>query len=266
MKRNMVPLLGIAFVAAIIATGVVYGLFGGKLRGKPAELPGQTIVVAARDLDRGTVITAGDLQVSRVNGALKGSYAKVDQAVGATLLEAVQKDEPLLEDRVASLDPKSGGGGRAIAAGMRAVSIRVAESSGLMGLLHSGSRVDLQAVSDRNGSTELRTILQNVEVLRVNPQLEPASGNGHLPVPVATVLIPAQYSDLVALADTGARLRVALRNPLDDATSLRHSLGLATVFTGTSDSDGQNPAKSVPAKSAPAKPTQAKSAQVTREQ
>ena len=217
MKRNLVPLLGIAFVAAIVATGVVYGLFGGRLRGKAPEMVGQSIVVAARNLDRGTVMTAGDLQESQVKGALKGSYSKVDDAVGATLLEAVQKDEPLLEGRVASLDPKAGGSGGGIAAGMRAVSIRVSESSGVMGLLHAGSRVDLQAVAERNGSAELRTILQNVEVLRVNPQLEP-SGNSRVLVPIASLLVPAQYADLVALADTGARLRITLRNPLDDGT------------------------------------------------
>jgi len=137
MKRNMVPLLGIAFVAAIVATGVVYGLFGGRLRAKAPELAGQSIVVASRDLERGTVIKPEDLQVSQVKGALKGSYSKVDDAVGATLLEAVQKNEPLLEGRVASLDPKGAGAGGGIAAGMRAVSIRVFESSGAMGLLHA---------------------------------------------------------------------------------------------------------------------------------
>lgn len=238
MKRNMVPLLGIAFVAAIVATGVVYGLFGGRLRAKAPELAGQSIVVAARDLDRGTVIKADDLQVSQVKGALKGSYSKVDDAVGATLLEGVQKNEPLLEGRVASLDPKGTGAGGGIASGMRAVSIRVAESSGVMGLLHAGSRVDLQAASERNGPTQLRTILQNVEVLRVNPQLEPAA-NSHFPVPVATMLVPAQYADIVALADTGARLRITLRNPLDEATAPRHALGLASVFNSVAVSEPQ---------------------------
>ena len=109
MKRNMVPLLGIAFVAAVVATGVVYGLFGGRLRAKAPDVAGQSIVVAARDLDRGTVIKPEDLQVSQVKGALKGSYSKVGEAVGATLLEPVQKNEPLLEGRVASLDPKTRG-------------------------------------------------------------------------------------------------------------------------------------------------------------
>lgn len=238
MKRNMVPLLGIAFVAAIVATGVVYGLFGGRLRAKAPDVVGQSIVVAARDLDRGAVIKPEDLQVSQVKGALKGSYSKVDEAVGGTLLEPVQKNEPLLEARVASLNPKNDGVSGGVAAGMRAVSIRVSESSGLIGLLHTGSRVDLQAVTDRNGLAELRTILQNVEVMRVNTQLEPVA-NSRQPVPVASVLVPAQYADLIALADSGARLRVTLRNPLDEGTAPRHALGLASVFSGTTVSEPQ---------------------------
>ncbi len=241
MKRNMVPLLGIAFVVAIISTGVFYGLFAGKLRSKPTELPGHSIVVAGRDLERGTVIKPGDLQVAEVKGTLKGSFSSPDDAVGATLLEAVQQNEPLLEARVASREPKAGSSS-GVATGMRAVSIRVAESSGLMGLLHVGSRVDIQAVSERNGVVELRTILQNVEVLRVNPQLETVANN-RLPVPVATVLIPAQYADLIALADTGARIRLTLRNPLDEAIAPRHSLALTSVFTGVSPSVAQNTPK-----------------------
>jgi flagella basal body P-ring formation protein FlgA len=65
MKKNMVPLLGIAFIVAIISTGVFYGLFAGKLRSS-SELPSHGIVVAARDLDRGTVIQASDLRISEI--------------------------------------------------------------------------------------------------------------------------------------------------------------------------------------------------------
>jgi Flp pilus assembly protein CpaB len=231
MKKNMVPLLGIAFVVAVICTGVFYGLFAGKLHSKTTELPGQPIVVAGRDLDRGTVLKTEDLQVSEVRGALAGSFAKVDDAVGATLLEPLKQNEPLLQSRVASRNPKGAGTGAGIAAGMRAVSIRVADSSGIMDLLHEGSRVDLQAVTEHNGQAELRTVLQNVQVLRVNPQLE-AAGNNRPAVPVATVLVPAQYADLIAVADSGARIRIALRNPLDEATASRRSLNLASIFSG----------------------------------
>ncbi len=85
MKRNLVPLLGIAFVVAIISTGVFYGLFAGKLRSS-SELPGHAIVVAARDLDRGTVIQPSDLRVSEVQGVLGGAFSKPEDAAGATLL------------------------------------------------------------------------------------------------------------------------------------------------------------------------------------
>jgi pilus assembly protein CpaB len=231
MKRNMVPLLGIAFVVAIISTGVFYGLFAGRLHSASADGPGQSIVVAGRNLDRGTVIQASDLRVSQLKGTLKGSFAKPQDVVGATLLEAVNQNEPLLDDRVASLDAKSTGPGQRVPAGMRAVSVRVSESTGVVGLLHGGSRVDVQAVLERSGTAEVRTILQNVEVLAVGQQNEPVPGRP--PAPVVTVLARAQDSDSIALADSSARIRVALRNPLDEATSPRHSLGLTALFNGS---------------------------------
>ena len=99
MKRNMVPLLAIAFVVAIISTGVFYGLFAGKLRSS-SELPGHAIVVAARDLDRGTVLQRSDLRVSEVQGVLGGSISKPEEAIGGTLLTSLKASEPLLEDRL----------------------------------------------------------------------------------------------------------------------------------------------------------------------
>src|SRR5258708_21790463 len=226
MKRNIVPLLGIAFVVAIVSTGVFYGLFAGKLKSSSSEITGQSIVVAAHDLQRGTVVNAGDLRESQIKGELKGSFSKTKDAVGVTLLEAVQENAPLLQDRVASHDPKKNGGS-GLPTGMRAISVRVSDSSGIVGLLHAGSRVDVQAVSDRNGTTELRTIQQNLEVLAVSPQLEAAGGN-RPPSPVVTLLARAQDVDVIAVADSGARIRLALRNPLDEGVDTRHSLALAS--------------------------------------
>ena len=119
MKRNIVPLLGIAFVVAIVSTGVFYGLFAGKLKSSSSEITGQSIVVAAHDLQRGTVVSAGDLRESQIKGELKGSFSKTKDAVGVTLLEAVQENAPLLQDRVASHDPKVNGGGSGPATGIR---------------------------------------------------------------------------------------------------------------------------------------------------
>src|SRR5258708_29765605 len=111
MKRNIVPLLGIAFVVAIVSTGVFYGLFAGKLKSSSSEITGQAIVVAAHDLQRGTVVSAGDLREAQIKGELKGSFSKTKDAVSVTLLEAVPANAALLQNRSASQDPVVRGGG-----------------------------------------------------------------------------------------------------------------------------------------------------------
>jgi len=226
MKRNMVPLVGIAFVVAIISTGVFYGLFAGKLRSSSGEMTGRPIVVAAKALDRGTVLEARDLRVSHVAGTLSGSFSKSEELVGATLLAAVKENEPLLEDRLTQRVGAASRWAKTVPAGMRAVSIRISESDGVVNLLNAGARVDIQAVSDKTGQAQLRTILENVEVLAVNP---PADANGGKPRVVA-VLTRAQDADLVALADSGARIRVTLRNALDEATFSQRPMALDSVF------------------------------------
>jgi len=234
MKRNMVPLLGIAFVVAIISTGVFYGLFAGRLRSSASDVPGQPVVVAARDLPRGSVLTAADLQVLEVNGSLSGSFSKPEQAVGATLLSSLKQNEPVLEDRVVTKDPPSGQRRGSVPAGMRAISMRVSDSEGLLGFLRPGARVDVQAVLDRNGMVQLRTVLQNVEILALNSQTQLMSGIAG-PVFNVTVLTDAASSDLAALADSGSHLRIALRNPLDSATASRRPLAWAAAFQAAPD-------------------------------
>ncbi|HTW65257.1 MAG TPA: Flp pilus assembly protein CpaB [Bryobacteraceae bacterium] len=227
MKRNMVPLLGIAFVVAIISTGIFYGLFAGKLRSS-SELPGHSVVVAAHDLDRGTVIQASDLRISEAPGVLEGSFGKREEVVGAMLLAPLKANEPLLAERLVSrVSPSGGYGSGMVPSGMRAVSVRVIGSDGLLSLLRPGARVDLQAVSDRDSRVELRNILQNVEVLSVTED----AGSSHGAGAIVTVLTHAQDADAVALADAGAKIRVALRNPFDEGTTTHHAMALSSLFS-----------------------------------
>jgi pilus assembly protein CpaB len=228
MKRNMVPLLGIAFVVAIISTGIFYGLFAGKLRSS-SDLPGHSIVIASRDLDRGTVIQGSDLRISEAHGVLTGSFSKPEEAVGATLLEPLKSGEPLLAERVASRISSPGGSANGmVPSGMRAISIRVSQSDGLLALLRPGARVDLQAILDRDNRVELRNVLENVEVLAVSPQ-DPSNNNRT--AAVVTVLTHAQDADVVALADAGGKIRVALRNPFDTGTTTQRAMALASLFS-----------------------------------
>jgi Flp pilus assembly protein CpaB len=209
MKRNLVPLLVIAFVVAIISTGVFYGLFVSRLRSGPASA-GKSIVVAARNLDRGMILQAADVKLVAWGGAdaPQGAFTAVSPVAGLTLIAPLQENEPVLQSRVAS--PTSGAGaGLGIAPGMRAISIHATDSSGIVTMLRPGYKVDVQLVSNQ---AELRTILQNVEVLAVN-----AAGDGHGASPVITLLVEPEGADMAGLGDSTAHLRLTLRNPLDDA-------------------------------------------------
>jgi Flp pilus assembly protein CpaB len=175
MKKNLVPLLGIAFVVALIATAIFYGLVS----------------------------------------------AKMTRSVQAKEERAEPAPDPLFQAAVELGVPS----------GMRAVSVRVADSSGLIEVLKPGHRVDVQAVyqrSDRPNDVELKTVLQNIEVWRVLPQ--PESSSGRHPLPVVTLLVTPSDADVLAVADAGASIRFALRNPGDAESVERNSVTMQRLL------------------------------------
>ena len=113
MRKSLLPLLGIAFAVAILATAVFYGLFLSKFQSGSAAHQGPLVVVAARDLDRGTALKPTDVKVVNWGGApVKGALSSPEQVAGLSLMGAVQENEPLTEARVASPDKRRGRGDR----------------------------------------------------------------------------------------------------------------------------------------------------------
>src|SRR5260221_7676363 len=207
MKKNLVPLLGIAFVVAIVATGIFYGLFVGRL--KTASAPGPSIVVAARNLDRGASLQAADVKLTPWGGAAipEGALTAVSLVDGLTLIASMQENEPVLQSRLASR-ASGAGAGLGIAPGMRAVSIHATDSSGIVSLLRPGHRVDVQLVLTQSSSLpELRTILQNIEVLSVAPS------EGRANNPVVTLLVNPEGADMAGQGGSRADLRPPFCQP-----------------------------------------------------
>ena len=223
LKRKIFPLLGIAFVVAIIATGVFYGLFVGELKSATTQMSNQFIVVAAKELPRGKILVEDDLKVSRWAGAepLKGAFAKKSEVIGKPLSGSISENEPITESRVISAH---GSSTPIVPTGMRAVSIRVQESSGIMPFLKSGNRIDVQMVS---GNNTLRTILENVEVLSVNTPESNVPGGL---MSVISLLVTPAEADRAALADSTAKIRLLLRNPLDKETSSRSAVDVGNML------------------------------------
>jgi pilus assembly protein CpaB len=190
-------------------------------------------VVAAKPLEAGTVLATGDLKVVAwpADELPHGAFERAEQVTGKTLFGSVSQAEPVLSMRLAS--EEGAGQGSGIPAGMRAVSVHVSDSSGVMSLLHAGHKVDVQVVIAKANTVtaRIRTAIEGLQVLSVSNKAEPNSQGFNLPV--VTLLANPAEADILALADSSARIRLTLRNPLDSATRQRSSLSLPTVMQGS---------------------------------
>ena len=245
-------LLGIAFVVAIIATGLFYGLVVSKLKSAEAAKR-DTIVVAAQDLAPGHVLAPNDVTIvprGTVDVLANGFESPTDVA-GLVVMSPVSGGAPLERASLASPDSPRGAA-LGIPPGQRAVSVHVADSTGVVRLLQPGHRVDAQLVTAGRGRQgTLRTMLQNLEVLRVEE--EPEASEGRPILPVVTLLATPEEADALAVADAEARIRLLMRHPLDDELTARESVGIDGVFrnpprqarreNGTSVSEGPGSGK-----------------------
>ncbi|MCC6362772.1 MAG: Flp pilus assembly protein CpaB [Bryobacterales bacterium] len=233
-KKSLVPLFGVAFIVAIVSTGIFYGLFVGKLNSASVATAGSgTILAASTAVPAGSVLKQEDLKSVPWTAAAPpaGLVTKLEDAVGQTLVEALAQDEVLPVSKLAS---KSGGGAltasRGIPNGMRAVSLMVQDSAGVVAMLKPGNRVDVQVVgsvnSQFNNEPQLRTILENVKVLTVprEPQLQ--SGRGT----IITLLASPTEAAVLGLADSTSKIRIVLRNPIDEKKENLGAVALGNIF------------------------------------
>lgn len=203
------PLLGVAFVAALVATGFFYGLLIPRLRGGGETVDAKSAVVAKRALGRGALLAAEDLERAAIDPSRmpKDAAPAIDSAAGLTLLEAVGPGQPIALSMLTRRG-ESGGATLAIPTGMRAVTIHPAASGGVVSMLAAGGRVDIQVLDKASGQIKLRRMMENVEVLSVSQNRSDV-----------TLLVKPADADRLSLADAAMNIRIVLRNPLDKAVS-----------------------------------------------
>ncbi len=125
------------------------------------------------------------------------------------------------------------GGGLPVPEGMRAVSVHVSDSSGVVALLKPGYKVDVQMFASQAPKAlkeEMKTFLRGLSVLAISAQPEQSS-QGYFNGPVVTLIASAQDAEQLARADSYSRLRIMLRNPHERSDSVPAALNLrVTVF------------------------------------
>ncbi len=192
-----------------------------------AGLAGRSVIVAAHDLQSGTVIASTDLALREVPerylpsgsvtaegaGGLLGRRVRVPRRGGEVLQQA---DVDSVSDRALSTR---------VAAGQRAVTLAVDELGALSGLLRPGDDVDLYYMP--NGSeTEARIglLMSRVPVLATGARSTGPSGTSASAAEATgfsaiTVQVSPDDAERLSLAQRSGQVFPVLRRPGDEPTS-----------------------------------------------
>ena len=183
-----------------------------------------TVVVASQPIGRGVALTPSVLKVAHFPKAYVpvGSFRTVQEATAGGVRRALRPivaNEPILPDRI------TGAGGRAnlsatMTPGMRAVSFRSNDVSGVAGFVLPGDRVDVlltRSVPNPGGEevTVTQVLANNIKVLGVDQDV---NENLEKPTVARTITLevtPAQAQSL-SLAQSLGTVALALRHISDE--------------------------------------------------
>jgi len=259
MNRRVSTILLFAFVIAAGASYLVYRL------GSQTKVVGPKttkVLVAARDLEIGTLIRDTDLVSGDWVGPLpKGVLVSKDAILGRGVVAQLFQGEPIQDSRLAAV-----GSGAGLAAtirpGMRACAVRVNDVVGLAGFVVPGMRVDVLISGNSPGATgaegsKVKTLLQNIEVLSAGTNIQKDNEGKPVQVQVVNLLVTPEQAEVLSLASNETRIQLVLRNPLDTDTPKTPSTSMASLFSDGAPpkpAPARNPAPRAPRVEPPAAP------------
>jgi len=226
-----------AFVVAAAGGLITYRSLMKNSQPAKAAAPTVQIVLAAKDLEVGSVLKADDLQLGDWAGAVPpGAATKVQDILGRGVTTPIYAKEPVIESRLAA---KGAGGGLAtlIPHGMRAFAVSVNEVVGVAGFVTAGSHVDLLIQGNapgQNGTlgTLSKTLIQDLEVLSAGQDFRKDPEGKPMPVQVVNVLVTPEQAEVLSLASSQTSIRMTLRNPLDHERAKTPGTALKYVWAG----------------------------------
>ena len=184
-----------------------------------------TVVVARIDVDLGTKLTSEMMKtIPWPSGSTPSGALSDPQALeGRVLKVSVQRDEPLLESKLAPLGTK-GGLSAVVAEGKRAITVRVNDVIGVAGFALPGNYVDIlvNTIDDTRANTSKsnkdltisKTVLEHILVLAVAQE---ATRDDTKPkvVNAVTLEVTPEQAEKLDLARSVGSLSLVLRNQVD---------------------------------------------------
>jgi len=217
----------------------------GSKKSEPTDQ--RDLVVAARPLSVGTTVKPADIRLSKVPTSAfpKGAFSKPEEVVDRPVISNVLIDEPILEGRLAA---RGSGLGLApiIPVGMRAVTVRVNDVTGIAGFVLPGMRVDVLVTGHPPNvdGTVTVTPLQNMLVLSAGTAVQPDQRGNAIPAATVTLLATPEQAETLTLANNEGRIQLVLRNGSDQTIEKTEGREVAELY-------GTRPVHKKPAEEAP---------------
>lgn len=225
-RQRVLIIFGAAWISAALLTWFLWSRTSAPQAEKTVK-----VVAVTRDMAAGRKLAAADLKTIEMPAKHVTRTALADPALalGRALLYPMMANEPVTANKLSSL---SGADGlpATIDMGMRAVSIPVADVSGVAGLIQPRAHVDVLFTRAGSMAEALTTVvLEDAIVLSIGRNTEvtppPAAAGAAAPAATAnisvtqtravTLLVTPEDARKVELAKNQGRLSLALRNPLD---------------------------------------------------
>lgn len=198
-----------------------------------------SVVVAKVDIPLGTKVAAEQLSTVQFpsNAIPEGTFDSAEKLVGRVTVTNVAAREPVTDFKLAP-EGSAGGLSAVIPAGYRAMTVKVDDVIGVAGFLQPGTMVDVLTVIEQPGSTMSgnpisKIVLQNVKVLASGQNLDkPKDEREADAVKAVTLQVTPDQAEKLALASTEGKLRLVLRNGIDQDDEQTQGADKKSLLTG----------------------------------
>ena len=242
MRRSYISLAAgiVLALVAIVVMRLYIGAATGGVRESDSDFT--RIAVVDRDLPGGSVLEPAEVHLVRwpKESVPSGAFTDIDSIFQGSktsddrvALTALVRGEPLLRSKVSGL------GARPIlssmvADGMRAVSVKIDDVSGVAGFILPGDHVDIMLTrSIGNNSENIVTdvILQGIKVLGID-QLASTESDKPVVGRTATVEVTPEQAGKLALAQQAGKLSLSLRNSSTAGTEEVSRIAVSDLIAG----------------------------------
>ncbi len=244
--RKLMLLVGALLVAGITAFMARSMFSGGGVAtaaAAPAAPIGNQVLVAAKPLPLGTIITA-DMLVFQPwpKDMVEKAYLLKGQAdpaklVGKVVRHTIMAGQPIAQGVL--IGPGENGFlAAALGPGMRATTVSLSDTSGVAGFIFPGDRVDVILTQEVTGDgPTLRTsetIVRNLRVLAVDQRVDDTATEAKIGR-TATLEVTPKLAEKIAVAETIGSLSLSLRSIADNAAELERAIAAGEVEVDGND-------------------------------